>query len=136
MIDQGFRREIQSLPIECSFCDWIGVINRYQVIFYLLNLFLSLFLFFFLTQSHIKYFHPNPNCNNCGEKFDSVHKLNEHRVLRCQKITGDCLLKEFGCEEPVRILVSWNKYIYLFVFFRLFVAIKRSTMIATGIKKY
>ncbi len=106
MIDRGFQWEMQSLPIECSFCNWKGVLNEYQVIFYLLNLFLSHFHFLFFIQSHIYYFHRNPNCTACGEPFDSVDKLNEHRVLQCQKTTSDCLLKEFGCKEPVRVLVS------------------------------
>ncbi|CAF1187064.1 unnamed protein product [Rotaria sordida] len=81
MIDRGFKSDMLSLLIECSFCQWSGSLNNYQ--------------------EHLDQSHPNPKCEYCGERFNSVDKLNEHKVLECQKLTSICVLKEFGCNEQI-----------------------------------
>ncbi|CAF3744782.1 unnamed protein product [Rotaria sordida] len=32
LLDRGFKSEMQSLPIDCSFCQWSGILNNYQFI--------------------------------------------------------------------------------------------------------
>ncbi|CAF4467068.1 unnamed protein product [Rotaria sp. Silwood2] len=81
MIDRGFKSDMLSLLIECIFCQWSGLLNNYQ--------------------EHLDQSHPNPKCEHCGEQFNSVNKLNEHKVLECQKLTIICALKDFGCNEQI-----------------------------------
>ncbi|CAF3753904.1 unnamed protein product [Rotaria sp. Silwood1] len=81
MIDRGFKSDMLSLLIECIFCQWSGLLNNYQ--------------------EHLDQSHPNPKCEHCGEQFNSVNKLNEHKVLECQKLTIICVLKDFGCNEQI-----------------------------------
>lgn len=45
--------------------------------------------------------HPNPDCEYCGEKFDSMYRLDQHKVINCNKITESCVLKGFGCSVPI-----------------------------------
>lgn len=100
MTDRGFEREIKSLPIECSFCPWIGILNKYQVTLYIYLHILQTF-FFLLKKDHLDQSHPNPECEHCDQPFDSVKHLNEHTVFQCEKVTVNCLLKDFGCDEQV-----------------------------------
>ncbi|CAF1001423.1 unnamed protein product [Rotaria sordida] len=79
LLDRGFKSEMQSLPIDCSFCQWSGILNNYQ--------------------EHLNQSHPNPKCEHCAEQFNSVNKLNEHKVLECQKLSIHCVFKMFGCNE-------------------------------------
>ncbi|CAF2951584.1 unnamed protein product [Rotaria sp. Silwood2] len=57
---------MQSLPIECSFCHWIGFLKDYQ--------------------EHLDQHHPNPICENCNQQYASVEKLNEHKISTCENI--------------------------------------------------
>ncbi|CAF0929203.1 unnamed protein product [Adineta steineri] len=81
MIDRAFRRDIESLSINCVFCEWNGILQRYQ--------------------EHLDQFHPNPKCQYCNQQFDSHNNLNQHQLSPCQKDTVDCLLKHFGCSEQI-----------------------------------
>ncbi|CAF4970397.1 unnamed protein product, partial [Rotaria sp. Silwood1] len=53
---------------------------------------------------HLNQFHPNPKCEYCGAQFNSVNQLNEHKILECQNVTINCVLKEFGCNEQEHYL--------------------------------
>jgi hypothetical protein len=55
----------------------------------------------FLSKEHLDQSHQNPKCEHCGEQFSSVNKFNEHKVSESQKMTIDCLLKDFGCDRKV-----------------------------------
>jgi hypothetical protein len=66
-----------------------------------LTILISKYSHFFLSKKHLDESHPNPTCEYCCERFYSVNKLSEHKVLACQHMTVDCLLKDFGCDEPV-----------------------------------
>ncbi|CAF3622445.1 unnamed protein product [Rotaria sp. Silwood1] len=90
MIDRGFKMNMQSLPIECCFCNWIGCLSNYQ--------------------EHLDQIHRNPKCEYCHEQCDSVENLNEHQVLKCEKIIVNCLLKDFGCYEQIRRYNLSNHY--------------------------
>ncbi|CAF4231106.1 unnamed protein product, partial [Adineta steineri] len=81
MIDRGCNSDMQSLSINCLFCEWNGVLQHYQ--------------------EHLDQFHPNPKCQYCNQQFDSHNKFNEHQLSQCQKDTVDCLLKDFGCSEQI-----------------------------------
>ncbi|CAF1460821.1 unnamed protein product [Rotaria sordida] len=78
---------MQSLTIDCFFCDWFGILQNYQE---------------HLDQNHI-----NPQCKYCHAQFDTVVHLNEHKILACEKNTIDCLLKNFGCDKQHNM---WNHY--------------------------
>ncbi|CAF1295177.1 unnamed protein product [Rotaria sordida] len=80
-LDRGFINEMESLPIDCSFCQWTGVLSNYQ--------------------KHLDQSHTNVKCEDCGEEFNSVNKFNEHKVSKCQQLTVNCILKEFGCNERI-----------------------------------
>ncbi|CAF4204354.1 unnamed protein product [Rotaria sp. Silwood2] len=82
---------MQSLPIECSFCNWIGFLKDYQ--------------------EHLDQHHPNPICENCNQQYASVEKLKEHKISTCENIFGNCLLKDFGCHEQIHrhnILIHYS----------------------------
>ncbi|CAF2637479.1 unnamed protein product [Rotaria sp. Silwood2] len=72
---------MKSLPVECSFCQWTGVLNNYQ--------------------EHLDQSHPNLTCEFCHEHFNSVNDFNEHKVSKCQKMIVQCKLKDFGCNEQI-----------------------------------
>ncbi|CAF1227878.1 unnamed protein product [Rotaria sordida] len=72
---------MKSLPVDCSFCQWIGVLNNYQ--------------------KHLDQSHSNLKCEYCGEQFNSVNRFNEHKVFECQQLIIDCILKDFGCNKPI-----------------------------------
>jgi len=61
--------------------------------------------------------HPNPRCVYCKEIFLSVNDLDRHQQYICEKITIDCPLKQFGCEDMVHIHIYFfrllNKKFYL-----------------------
>ncbi|CAF1195069.1 unnamed protein product [Rotaria sordida] len=91
MIDQGFKNDMQSLPIECSFCNWIGFLKDYQ--------------------EHLDQHHSNPICEYCNQQFASVENLNEHKISTCENIFVNCLLKDFGCHEQIHrynILIHYS----------------------------
>ncbi|CAF3003086.1 unnamed protein product [Rotaria sp. Silwood2] len=77
---------MQLLPIECSFCNWNGVV-------------------------HLDRNHQNPKCEYCHQKFYSVETLNEHKVSKCEKILVNCLLKELGCYEQIHRCNLSNHYL-------------------------
>ncbi|CAF1098343.1 unnamed protein product [Adineta steineri] len=79
--DRGCNSDMQSLSINCLFCEWKGVLQHYQ--------------------EHLDQFHPTPKCQYCNQQFDSHNKLNEHQLSQCRKVTVDCLLKDFGCSEQI-----------------------------------
>ncbi|CAF1023598.1 unnamed protein product [Rotaria sordida] len=72
---------MKSLPIDCSFCQWTGVLNNYQ--------------------EHLDEHHSNSTCEYCGEEFNSIIKYNEHKISECQELTVNCILKDFGCNEQI-----------------------------------
>ncbi|CAF1299272.1 unnamed protein product [Rotaria sordida] len=80
-LDRGFINEMESLPIDCSFCQWTGVLRNYQ--------------------EHLDQSHSNLKCEDCGEEFNSVNKFNEHKVSKCQQLIVNCILKDFGCNERI-----------------------------------
>ncbi|CAF4200261.1 unnamed protein product, partial [Adineta steineri] len=80
-IDRGFNSDMQSPSINCVFCEWNGILQRYQ--------------------EHLGQSHPNPKCQYYNQQFDSHNKLNQHQLSQCQKDTVDCLLKHFGCDEQI-----------------------------------
>ncbi|CAF3676325.1 unnamed protein product, partial [Rotaria sordida] len=80
-LDRGFKNDMKSLPINCSFCQWTDALNNYQ--------------------KHLDQSYSNVNCEDCDEQFNSVDKFNEHKVSKCQQLIVDCLLKDFGCNERV-----------------------------------
>ncbi|CAF0983907.1 unnamed protein product [Rotaria sp. Silwood1] len=81
MIDRGFKSDMLSLPIDCTFCNWTGDLNSYQ--------------------NHLNQSHSKPICEYCKEEFNSTNNLNEHKLFRCKQITTDCLLKDYGCNEQI-----------------------------------
>ncbi|CAF1258513.1 unnamed protein product [Rotaria sordida] len=91
MFDRGFTNEMKSLSIDCSFCQWTGILNNYQ--------------------EHLDQFHSNLNCESCDEHFNSVDKFNEHKVFECSKLIVECILKGLGCNE--RFICAKKKNHYL-----------------------
>ncbi|CAF1091688.1 unnamed protein product [Rotaria sp. Silwood1] len=81
LFDRGFQNDMKSIPIDCAFCEWSGILNNYQ--------------------KHLDESHANPKCEYCDKEFNSVNKCNEHKVSECQKLIVDCILKDFGCNEQV-----------------------------------
>ncbi len=63
-------------------------------------------LYSFLSKEHLSHSHPNPKCEHCGKQFNSIDKLNEHKVLECQNRTSDCILKDYGCNEQVYLFFN------------------------------
>ncbi|UJR22220.1 hypothetical protein I4U23_025284 [Adineta vaga] len=80
-LDRGFKREMESLSIECFLCPWTGILKNYQ--------------------PHLDELHSHPTCQYCNLPFNSVSKLSEHQLLQCQQVTTNCLLKDFGCDQQV-----------------------------------
>ncbi|CAF4994329.1 unnamed protein product, partial [Rotaria sp. Silwood1] len=90
-LDRGFINEMKSVPIDCSFCQWTGVLNNYQ--------------------KHLDQSHSNLKCEDCGEQFNSVNKFNQHKVFECQQLIVDCILKDFGCNERIIRAEIGNHYL-------------------------
>ncbi|CAF1636685.1 unnamed protein product, partial [Rotaria sordida] len=80
-LDRGFKNDMKSLVIDCSFCQWTGILNNYE--------------------EHFDQSHSNVKCEYCSEQFNSVNKFNEHKVFECQQLSVDCILKDFGCNERI-----------------------------------
>ncbi|UJR22226.1 hypothetical protein I4U23_025290 [Adineta vaga] len=80
-LDRGFKREMESLSIECFLCPWTGILKDYQ--------------------PHLDELHSHPTCQYCNLSFNSVNKLSEHQLLQCQQVTTNCLLKDFGCDQQI-----------------------------------
>ncbi|CAF4995769.1 unnamed protein product [Rotaria sp. Silwood1] len=81
LLDQSFTNEMKSLPIDCSFCQWNGVLCNYQ--------------------EHLNQSHSNLKCDYCGKHFDSAENFHQHKVFECQQLIVDCILKDFGCNERI-----------------------------------
>ncbi|CAF4861889.1 unnamed protein product [Rotaria sp. Silwood1] len=81
LLDRGFTNEMKSLPIDCSFCQWNGILNNYQ--------------------EHLYQSHSNLKCDYCGKQFNSVNEFNEHKVFEYQQLIVGCRLKGFGCNERI-----------------------------------
>ncbi|CAF5016353.1 unnamed protein product [Rotaria sp. Silwood1] len=81
LLDRGFTNEMKSLPIDCSFCQWNGILNNYQ--------------------EHLYQSHSNLKCDYCGKQFNSVNEFNEHKVFEYQQLIVGCRLKDFGCNERI-----------------------------------
>ncbi|CAF1523826.1 unnamed protein product [Rotaria sp. Silwood1] len=81
LLDRGFKIDMKSLPIDCSFCQWTGILSNYQ--------------------EHIDQSHSYLRCEYCDEEFNSVNKFNQHKVFECQQIIFDCILKDFGCSGRI-----------------------------------
>ncbi|CAF4635321.1 unnamed protein product, partial [Rotaria sp. Silwood2] len=84
VVDRGFKNDMKSLDIDCSFCQWTET----------------------LDQSHL-----NLKCEYCGEQLNSVEKINQHDVSECQKLTVNCILKEFGCNERIARVQMKDHYL-------------------------
>ncbi|CAF4687999.1 unnamed protein product [Rotaria sp. Silwood2] len=84
ILDRGFKNDMKLLSIDCSFCQWTGLLNNYQE---------------HLDQSHSdlkgKYF---------GEQFNSINKFNEHKVFKSESLIVDSTFKAFGCNKRVTII--------------------------------
>ncbi|CAF1292199.1 unnamed protein product [Rotaria sordida] len=91
LLDRGFKNDMQTLLIICSLCSWTGLLNIYQ--------------------NHLDQNHPNPVCDSCSQKFNSVNDLDRHIQHDCEKITLNCPLKQIGCEEMVLRLRLAEHYI-------------------------
>ncbi|CAF4046078.1 unnamed protein product, partial [Rotaria sordida] len=50
---------------------------------------------------HLQQSHPNPSCEYCGKKCDSMNNLNFHKLKECGKISISCALKDHGCSTSV-----------------------------------
>ncbi|CAF1336428.1 unnamed protein product, partial [Rotaria sordida] len=81
MPDRGFRNDMKSLSIICSLCNWNGPFKDYE--------------------EHLKTAHPNPICEFCEERFNSIIELDKHKQKECAKITVPCPLKECGCLDSI-----------------------------------
>ncbi len=104
LLDRGFKNDMQSLPIDCSSCQWTGMLNNYQVMYLTIILFLN--IYFFFRKEHLDQSHSNPKCEFCAQQFNSINALNEHKFSECQKLTIYCILKDFGCNEPVYLFAD------------------------------
>lgn len=58
-------------------------------------------MFIVSFKNHVNQIHPNPVCEYCGKKFDSVSTLDSHKLTECDKITVFCALKNFGCSDSM-----------------------------------
>ncbi|CAF1499053.1 unnamed protein product [Rotaria sp. Silwood1] len=90
-LDRGFKNDMKLLSIDCSFCQWTGILKNYQ--------------------EHLDQSHTNIKCDYCGEQFNLVIKFNQHKIFECEQLIVDCLLKDFGCNEQV--IRAKMKYHYL-----------------------
>ncbi|CAF3030963.1 unnamed protein product [Rotaria sp. Silwood2] len=81
LLDRGFKNDMKSLFIDCSFCQWTGLLNNYQ--------------------EHLDQSHSDLKCGYCGKQFDSANKFNEHNVLEWQKLFVDYILKDFDCNGRI-----------------------------------
>ena len=59
-----------------------------------------MFCFFFLLKEHLEKKHLHISCEHCEEQFNSVDTFTHHTLV-CDKITIDCVLKPYGCDESV-----------------------------------
>ncbi|CAF1441839.1 unnamed protein product, partial [Rotaria sp. Silwood1] len=91
LLDRVFKNDMKSILIECSFCQWTGILSKYQEHF---------------EQLHLKF-----QCEYCGKQFNSVNKFNEHKVFECQQLIIDCILKDFGCNERITCANMQDHYL-------------------------
>ncbi|CAF1140851.1 unnamed protein product [Rotaria sp. Silwood1] len=54
-----------------------------------------------MYKEHLDQFHSNCKCDYCDKQFNSVNTFNEHKVSECPQRIVDCILKKFGCNEPI-----------------------------------
>ncbi|CAF3375195.1 unnamed protein product [Rotaria sp. Silwood1] len=90
-LDRGFKNDMKTLSIDCSFCQWTGILNNYQ--------------------EHLDQYHLNLKCEDCGEQFNSFNRFNEHKVFECQQLPVNCPLKRFGCNEQIIRAEMKNHYL-------------------------
>jgi hypothetical protein len=60
---------------------------------------------FLLSKDHLDQSHPHPKREYCDQVLNSVNELNQHKISECQKLTTNCVLKEFSCSEPVYLFI-------------------------------
>ncbi|CAF4541496.1 unnamed protein product [Rotaria socialis] len=87
LLDRGYKNDMQTLPIECTHCNWHGSLKQYQ--------------------DHIVQPHLNVKCEYCGKTCDSISNLDVHKVNECTKVTEMCSLKNYGCSIPI---IKGQKY--------------------------
>ena len=100
---------MKSIPIDCSLCQWSGVMKDYQVI----NCSSSAdceMSFLLSSKGHLDQSHSHPKCEYCDQQFHSVNQYNEHKLSECRRIIIACLLKDFGCSDSVCSSPSSMKY--------------------------
>ena len=118
---------MQSILIDCSFCQWNGILNNYQVIFTIFIFFQKYSIVLYL-KDHLDETHSNPKCPHCDKQFNSVSELNVHKTSECEKVTVDCILKDLSCNEqvcnsPFHLGVSHFRYFFYFSKNRRFIII-------------
>ncbi|CAF2082952.1 unnamed protein product [Rotaria magnacalcarata] len=87
LLDRGYKNDMQTLPIECTHCNWRGSLKQYQ--------------------DHIVQPHLNVTCEYCDKTCDSISNLDVHKVNECTKVTEICSLKNYGCTIPI---IKGQKY--------------------------
>ncbi len=107
-LDRGFKNDMRTLEITCSFCDWADILKNYLVSSAFFFFLLTLTMFFF--KDHLNKIHPNPKCIYCGEYFSTVNEMDRHQHYVCEKMTVNCPFKQFGCEEMV------HSHIYFLIY--------------------
>jgi hypothetical protein len=108
ILDRGFKNDMRTLEITCSFCDWADILKNYLVSSAFFFFLLTLTMFFF--KDHLNKIHPNPKCIYCGEYFSTVNEMDRHQHYVCEKMTINCPFKQFGCEEMV------HSHIYFLIY--------------------
>src|ERR1700722_14335999 len=78
--------------------------------------------FVLCPKSHLDQNHPNPICEHCNQKFDSMSSLNQHHLSECTKITVNCALQQYGCDGQVVNSYLINLCTLKLLFLRLFVS--------------
>ena len=98
---------MKSLPIQCSLCIWSGNFVDYEVgqsIYNQSNIYISF-------QTHLIENHPNPSCDFCGQKCNSISELDLHKLNDCDKVTVPCGLVNFGCSSQVNRKDMFQHYL-------------------------
>ncbi|CAF3889866.1 unnamed protein product [Adineta steineri] len=80
-LDKGFQRDMQTLQINCGFCEWVGHLKNYQ--------------------DHLEKLHQQYRCSCCTEVYNSLVLLEEHNDKFCPKKLVNCILQSYGCKEQI-----------------------------------
>jgi hypothetical protein len=99
-----------TLNVNCTSCQWCGHLKDYQVF---VDVFHYYTCYFLLLKDHLKQSHQQYNCLHCGEIFNNLLLLEEHKEKTCQKIPVNCILQKLGCKEQVGYV---HNLIYYLVF--------------------